>query len=59
MRKRKERKKCMFYPEDTFKTNWDLYVTIILIFTCISTPYLISFETDTTGWKVINYFIDV
>jgi hypothetical protein len=58
MRKRDSRKSFMFYPEDHFKTNWDLYVTIILLFTCLATPYLISFEKDTIGWIVVNYFID-
>ena len=49
----------MFYPEDEGKQNWDLYITLILVFTCLSTPYLISFEgVDSIGWKVTNYFID-
>ena len=30
----------------------------MLIFTCLSTPYLISFESDSVGWRVINYSID-
>jgi len=48
----------MFYPEDQRKTNWDLFITIILIFTCLSTPYLISFEGDSLGWQILNYAID-
>ena len=48
----------MFYPEDKIKADWDLYITLILIFTCMSTPYLISFETESTGWTVLNYIID-
>ena len=58
MRRRDNRRACMFYPEDQRKANWDLYVTIILIFTCLSTPYLISFENDSKDWKIINYLID-
>ena len=49
----------MFYPEDENKINWDIYITVILVFTCLSTPYLISFEgADNIEWKVMNYFID-
>ena len=48
----------MFYPEDDKKTNWDLFITIILIFTCISTPYLISFEGDSAFWRLLNIIID-
>ena len=59
MRHRDHRKFFMFYPEDQFKANWDLFVTIILIFTCLSTPYRIAFiERDNTAWTVINYSID-
>ena len=55
---RKNRKAFMFYPEDKRKADWDLWVTLILIFTCLSTPYLISFETESDAWAVVNYLID-
>ena len=49
----------MIYPEDSFKNGWDLYVAVILIFTCLVTPYRISLiEKDSTAWKWLNYFID-
>ena len=44
MRKREARKFMLIYPEDEWKGNWDLFVTVILMFTCLSTPYLISFD---------------
>jgi hypothetical protein len=47
------------YPEDTFKAGWDLYVAIILIFTCVVTPYRIAlFQKDRPGWLYLGYFID-
>ena len=59
MRKREVRKIMMIYPEDEWKGNWDLFVTMILIFTCLTTPYLISFDgADSFHWKIINYTID-
>ena len=32
---REKRKCCMFYPEDANKANWDLFMTVVLIYTCI------------------------
>ena len=52
-------KPCMIYPEFKWKTHWDLFITVILIFTCISTPFRIAFtETDALGWLIVNYTID-
>ena len=30
-----------------------MYITIILIFTCMATPYVISFDAETTEWKYV------
>ena len=56
----------MIYPEDIFKTRWDLFISIILIFTCFVTPVRISFgENDTKEWTItllsmdIMFFIDM
>ena len=60
MRTRDVRKFMLIYPEDEWKGNWDLFVTVILIFTCLSTPYLISFDgADTLEWIIINFAIDM
>ena len=46
-----DRRPCMIYPEDTWKEQWDLFVSVILIFTCASTPYRLAFTADdSTGW---------
>ena len=49
----------MVYPEDQQKNNWDLFITIILIYTCVSTPARMAFvEVDTTGWAILKWTID-
>ena len=49
----------MIYPEDNWKGNWDLFITTILIFTCNTTPYMISFnEEKSMAWEVIDNTID-
>jgi len=57
---RTNKKAWMFYPEDRNKVNWDLYITLILLVSCITTPWRIAFgeDKDPTEWIVINYFID-
>lgn len=47
---RDQRKPYMFYPEDSSKANWDLFITIVLIYTCITTPMRIAFSNgDSLG----------
>ena len=50
----------MFYPEDSIKANWELFITIILVWTCIATPARIAFTTeDTTGWAIVKWVTDI
>ena len=59
MRHRDNKKRCMFYPEDPFKDNWDVFVMVILVFTCIVTPYRVALiEENDLKWSIINYTID-
>ena len=54
------RKKLMIYPDDAWKGNWDLFITTILILTCNSTPYMISFDdSKSVTWKIIDIVVDV
>ena len=49
----------MIYPNNSLKGNWDTLVTIVLIFTCMVTPYRIAFvEEDNNLWEFLNLFID-
>jgi len=54
MKHRAHRKPWIIYPEDDWKGKWDLYITVILIFSCMTTPYLISFDAETAEWVVVN-----
>ena len=60
MRYRTNKKPYLFYPEDKHKVNWDLFITLILLTSCIITPWRIAFgeDIDPTEWQVVNYFID-
>ena len=51
----------MIYPEDTWKTYWDLFVALVLIFTCCVTPFRLAFSADANEsleWYIANYTID-
>ena len=49
----------MCYPEDPIKVNWDLFVSVILVFTCVMTPVNMAFSDDMgTEWDIILGFID-
>lgn len=60
MSKRENRVFLMFYPEDEMKANWDLLLTLLLIVTCIATPFIISFYAQTSlKQKIFNWIIDI
>lgn len=41
------------------KSKWDTLITLVLIFTCMITPYRIAFvDEDDLTWVVINYVVD-
>lgn len=59
MKERDDRKPYMFYPEDSDKANWDLFITLILVYTCVATPARIAFSTeDTVGWAIVRWLVD-
>jgi len=51
--------KYLLYPEDRIKTYWDLFITIILIITCILAPWKIAFSKDSVEIMVISTLIDI
>lgn len=44
MRYRQNKKPFLFYPEDQYKIYWDLFITVILLASCIITPWRIAFS---------------
>ena len=49
----------LILPDDPFKIRWEMFISVILIFTAVVTPYRIAFtESDELEWQIINYFID-
>ena len=59
MRHRENKKRFMFYPEDSWVDYWSGFITLVLIFACIVTPYRIAFvEKDALDWIIINGFVD-
>ena len=46
MKTKENLKRFMIYPEEKFKKYWDLYITIVLVFSCIEIPYNLAFIPD-------------
>jgi hypothetical protein len=61
MTHRKNRKNYILYPEDTAKGYWDMYITLILMITCITTPMDIAFSDNSSNIKFEPFgtFIDL
>jgi hypothetical protein len=50
---------CLIYPEDHFKKYWDIFVAIVLVFSCLVTPYRVALiEQDSQAWVRINAVVD-
>ena len=60
MRHRTSKINSLFYPEDQFKIIWDLFITLVLLISCVTTPYRIAFGevVEPVKWKIINFTID-
>ena len=60
MRARKDKVRFLLYPEDTIRENWDFFIIIILIVTCITTPFRIAFGDikEPLGWKFLSVTVD-
>ena len=55
-------KKCMFYPNDSFFITWDMWISFVLLVSCMITPVNFAFqdELETIMWyTVFNYAIDI
>ena len=41
------------------KSKWDIFITVVLVYTCFATPWEICFENDSTVMVIVNIVIDV
>ena len=52
---REDKVKYMWYPEDPCLDNWNLFITLVLIFTSMVAPARVAFIlVDSFTWVVIN-----
>ena len=52
---REDKVKNMWYPEDPCLDNWNLFITLVLIFTSMVAPARVAFIlVDSFTWVVIN-----
>jgi len=56
MHNRSNRKWYILYPEDKFKSSWDLIISINLIFMCFYTPVCIAFTPEQFDTKGSNQY---
>lgn len=50
----------LLYPEDNLKINWEIFMTVILLFACLLTPYKISFIPDeNVAWNRVDLITDI
>ena len=57
---RHDKKLFIIYPEDTWKSKWDILMSLVLILSCLTTPIELAFFEETTkGWRYSNISIDI
>lgn len=60
MTDRKYYKKCLIYPENIYKRNWDLFISCALIISCFYTPLSLAFQKEKYEYilRLVDFFID-
>ena len=52
--------KWLIYPEGIFKRYWDIFIAMVLIFSCFVTPYRVALiQEDTSAWSFTNTVVDL
>ena len=56
----------MIYPEDKWKTVFDVFIAVLTLYFCLSVPYKIGFEPEVPSWLLYVelsfdccFFIDI
>lgn len=45
----KSRKRCLLYPDDGFYIYFDMFISLILLISCMITPLNFAFQTELEG----------
>ena len=46
-------------PEDSFKGIWDLIITVLILFVCITAPWRLAFsDEDDLLWMITGIVVD-
>ena len=59
--RKKEPKSIFLQPMSPFKLNWDIFMTVCLLYSCTTTPAQIAlYEDGDLGltWIIINWVVD-
>lgn len=61
MTKRKNRQMFIFYPEDKCKSWWNIFMTLILLSVCVTTPLDIAFADINESFTILtfSFFVDM
>lgn len=57
-------KKWLLYPEEPIRQRWELFIALVLLYTCCATPYDLAFRNDVeekttfANFFDANFFID-
>lgn len=50
----------LLHPDNSFKVKWDIFIMLILLFSCIITPLRLAFDDDESqAWTIALYTIDI
>lgn len=58
MKKRSETRNCIIYPESQWKIGWDIFVSIILVYSCFIIPLQVCFNYENRTFLTISNLID-
>jgi hypothetical protein len=62
---RKKMKSYIIYPEEQWRQKWELFITLLLLYTCCATPYVLAFASSESEinsvWDVMDseFFVDI
>ena len=46
-------------PEEAFKVFWDIFITILILFVCVTAPWRLAFtDEDDLAWMIIGGIVD-